>query len=437
MDTVDQLWLLKRIYSNENRYYDNEKGIFLFQRPSGISDHEWDTLEKAGRGPNQLFFPEHGKVLGRLCRLADTWTLAEAADAFLAGLWSAPFLWRGALTAKVIASVMPRHDHTSYRGSPHSCMICGFQARPVDTAYSWCSRMTEGTPLDGEPICHILALEEMDKIGKRPTPTEYDIWTFRAILTVIRQMPPKARYSKLRDALCKERLLPTSKKRIYTSLLESLALIGILDTEEYPGMLTQFTTYAKRDERPNVRVEVQAPLAWWDSSVGIDETALKKLFPAMDCSPVDLANRPTPIPPLAQTITGALEKKRLPHQIIPRSPDAGTGPAEAGDVYGVRIRDDVWVTVYCHRIEGKYAVVEYLDGIFSKMPSKSQLRNTIRPRQNGRWQSKASGIDRTAGVRRIARNIPPPTSDLPEPERISFSTASNLRHLAEWCFALR
>lgn len=429
----DQLWLLKQIYQNENRYYGGEKGQHLYRIPSGIPAEELRRMEACGRTPNRMLLPEHDEILRELSVLSDGWTLAEAADAFLAGLWSAPFLWKCALPAKVMATVMPPHEHTPYAGSADTCMICGFRKRAVDITLSWYERMTGGTPLDGEPAGYVLALREMAQL-ERPVPTEYDIWTFRAILTVIRSMPPGTRYGRVRDALCRERLLPTADRRLYGSLLETLALIGILDTGEYPGMAKEFTTYAKRDMRPSVRVEVQAPLAWWDSSVGINEENLKMLFPETDCSPVSLENRPAAIPPPDRTLTGKLEKKRLPRQRIPKSPDAGSGAAEAGDVYAVRIRDGVWVTVYCHRIEGKYAVVEYLDGVFAQMPSKSRLKQTVRPRGTGRWQTRTSGIDRTPGIRRIARKMPVPVSDLPEPDRSSFSTAADLKRLAHWCF---
>lgn len=405
MDEVNRLWLLRQKYKNDYRYKSN-----------------------------QVFVPKHNEVLEEFYRLAGTWTLQEAAGAFIAGLWSAPFLWQSALTAKLISMVMPPHEHIPYGNSKTTCAVCGYVEHDIDVEKEWYFRMLTGTPLDGEPIGHVLALREMERIGNRPVPTEFDWWTFRAILTVIRSMPPKSRYSKVRDVLWKERLLPTSQKGAYGSLLEALALIGILDTKDYPGMAVRFTDYRTRDNRPNVRVEVQAPLAWWDSSVGIHEDVLKKIFPLLDCTPVDLENRPAPVPPLAQTVTGALEQKKAPRKTYPKSPDAGTGPAAAGDVYAVNIRENIWVTMYCYRVEGSYVVAEFLDGVFSEFPTKSQIQSTVRPRKDGRWQTKVSGIDRTPGVKRIARNIKPPALDLSEHKTITFSGAAEMKYLARWCF---
>lgn len=250
---ADQLWLLKQVYEYDNSYFDDKKKIRLYRIPEKISAESLSALEKMGHMPNQIYMPKHDEIIGEFCRLTDTWTLKEASDAFVAGLWSQPFIWQSALTAKVMAMGLPPHVHTPYGNSKGTCAVCGYRDKAIDITEKWYFLMCQGTPLDGDPIGHVIALKEMEKMGKRPTPTKYDWWTFRAILTVIR---------------------------------------------------------SKRDERPNVRVEVQAPLAWWDSSVGINETALKKIFPEMDCSSVDLTDRPVPIPPLGETVTGQFEKKR-------------------------------------------------------------------------------------------------------------------------------
>ena len=433
MNSIEQLWALQQIYQSDS-YYDAQTDLYLHRIPANFSTDTLDMLKRSGHMPNQFVCPQHDDIWDTFYSLTDTWTLSEAVDAFLAGLWSAPFLWLSALSAKLLAQATPKHSFTPYLGSTTICTVCGFQKKSVDTTLLWHQHMTSGLPLDGDPVGYVYALQEMAKSQQRPTPTNYDLWTFRAILTVIRQMPPKSRYSKVRDALQKEKLLPTSQKGTYCSLLEALALIGILDTPAQPGMATQFTSYQERDLRPSVRVEVQAPLAWWNSSIGINELTLKKIFGEIDCSCVCLTDRPTPIPPLPRTITGALKTKKAPRKKLPTSPDAGKGPVQSGDVYAIRIRDDIWISVYCHAVEGSYTIVEYLDGIFSEMPMKEQLPNVFRLRDNQRWQTKTSGIDRTSGVKRIARNIPAPQTDLPAPDRITFSTAANLAHLAGWCF---
>ncbi|MHA7965418.1 hypothetical protein ACX93W_14890 [Paenibacillus sp. CAU 1782] len=367
--------------------------------------------------------------------MAGQWTLGEAAGAFISSLWSAPIIWRSLLAGKLIAEAMPEHDYTPYPNSD-TCRICGLNAASgTDTTRQWYWRMTSGTPLDGDPFGYVLAFRELASIREAPTPNDYDRYTFRALLTAIRSLPPQMRYSKAAPALKKIGLLPTGKEYGYRDLLENMGLIGLLDTEEYPGMSTAFTSYQKRDERPSIRVEIQAPLAWWDSSIGLNEATLSRLFNGFELSDVSIAEKPIPEPAAKETVAGAFEHKKAPRAKAPKaSPHAGTGAAQGGDVYAVRIREGLWLTVYCHEIKDNRVKVEYLDGIFEEMPGKEQLIMSFRPRKDGRWQSWAASMDSASWVRRVARDIQCPASSMPEPDRIPYDNAKNLKFMADWCF---
>ncbi|WP_338540050.1 hypothetical protein [Paenibacillus tundrae] len=436
MDIVNQLRLLKQIYS-ENMVWDEELQASRHVMPESIPIQDREALETAGRHPNQFIKPQHDETIAELKMLAEHWTLDEAVQAFVASLWSSPMIWRSLLTGKLIASNMPNHEHRPYPSS-EICEICGLSVNQAeDKTIQWYWRMTEGTPLDGDPFGHVLALRELIDVKEKdlPVPNEYDRWTFRAVLTVLRTLPPKTRYSKAAALLKKEGLLPTKTEYVYRNLLETLALIGILDTPEHPGLITAFTSYRERDQRPNVRVEVQAPLAWWDSSVGVNEENLARLFHDFDRRNVLLEEKPAQSPPLDETMLGQLVKRKIVRSKVPKaSPDAGTGSVQPGDVYAVRVREGVWITVYCHELKDNRVVVEYLDGVFPEMPGKSELIMTVRPRPHERWQCSALAIDSTSWVRRVARNMPQPSSMLPVPDRIPFHHAKDLKHMAGWCF---
>lgn len=434
MDVVHQLWLLKQVYS-QSTYWDEEVEASRHPVPETISETDIKELAAAGHSPNQFMRPQHEQTIVALKKLAESWNVAEAAQAFVSSLWSAPMIWRSLLTGKLLADGVPEHEYTPYPSSS-ICQICGLNVNEAtDASLQWYWRMTNGTPLDGNLFGHVLALEELAKEDRIPVPNDYDRWTFCAILTVLRSLPPKTRYSKAAQAIKKERLLPTRSEYAYRDLLETLALIGILDTEDYPGMATEFTTYVKRDQRPNIRVEVQAPLAWWDSSIGINERVLAQLFEGFDLTDISIEERPEQDPDVKETVVGAFEHKRAARTNVPKaSPDAGKGEAKAGDVYAIRIREGLWITVYCHHIEDKRVKVEYLDGIYEEMPAKAELSMSFRPRRDGRWQSLVSAMDSTSWVRRVARDVPCPASRMPEPERVPFQHAKDLKHLASWCF---
>ncbi|MEK3824133.1 MULTISPECIES: hypothetical protein [Paenibacillus] len=436
LDVVQQLKLLQHIYS-ESTIWDEELRASRHNVPEDVSAEQLQALEATGHEPNHFERPQHEDTIRELRTLAERWILQEAAQAFVASLWSAPMIWRSLLTGKLIATSIPDHEYSPYPSS-RKCQICGLDVNDgVDTSLQWYWRMTNGTPLDGDIFGHVLALREMAASQEPPVPNEYDRWTLRAVLTVLRNLPPKTRYSKAADALKKEQLLPTKKVYVYRELLETLALIGILDTPEQPGMITAFTSYAERDKRPNTRVEVQAPLAWWDSSVGINEHNLNLIFGEFDCSDVSLENKPEPNPLASETVIGAFESRRgvgTKAKVPKKSPDAGTGEVQPGDVYAVKVLSGSWVTVYCHEVKDKRTIVEYLDGVFPDMPGKEDLILTVRPRPDERWQCSAIGIDSTSWVRRVARDMPAPNASQPKPESVPFHAAKDLRHMASWCF---
>ena len=391
------------------------------------------SLEDAGHDEDAPPL-DHDVAISLLRGLAADWTLRDAADAWVAGLWSAPFGWRTALTGKVIGAVVPDHAMTPYGGSASTCTECGQDGSGLNGAEQWALRHHDGAPIDAHIPEHVHTLEGFSG-QERPAPTEYDLWALRAVLTVIRALPPATRYSQARDALKKAAILPTSKVWAYQSLLEELALVGILASDEHPGMLTRWSSYAERDRRPNVRVEVQAPLAWWDSSVGIRQEALKAVFGHLDLSDVDLdAPRPTPSPERKLTVTGAPVARRRSPATVP--PSVGEGQAEAGDVYALHLADEKWATVYVHgealTEPRRYVYAEFLEGLHDGFPEVDALGTRVRPRRDGRSAFRVHSLEKLPRCRRIARGVASPLADEPFPDGTPTGNASDFRSMAGW-----
>ncbi len=57
-----------------------------------------------------------------------------------------------------------------------------------------------------------------------------------------------------------------------------------------------------------------------------------------------------------------------------------------------------------------------------------------RPRKDDRWQGRIVPIDSTSWIRRVAKNVSVPESSPPEPDRIPFGWAKDLKFLAGCCF---
>ncbi|MDQ0719350.1 hypothetical protein QF049_000611 [Paenibacillus sp. W4I10] len=179
MDMVTQLSLLKQIYS-ERTLWDEELQASRHVVPDSLSVKDREALEAAGHEPNRFVRPQHDETITELKKVANQWTINDAAQAFVSSLWSAPMIWRSLLTGKLIASSMPSHEHTPYPSS-NTCKICGLSVdQATDTTLQWYWRMTNGTPLDGDPFGYVLALRELAAAQEIPIPNDYDRWTFRA-----------------------------------------------------------------------------------------------------------------------------------------------------------------------------------------------------------------------------------------------------------------
>jgi hypothetical protein len=403
-----------------------------------------DALVQAGMDPHAIWKPDHDEAIRQLRHFASGWTLEDAAAAFVAGLWSAPAAWRSAPIGFLIDRVIPEHPFTpGSEDTAKLCPVCGYEAdHPRQVIAEWSFRLTEGTPLDGEVPGYAQVFAWLG--DGRPEPTEYDRWALGAILAVIRSLPLGTRYSAAAKAIKAAGILQGA--RLPGKVLEDLALIGVLAPETHPGMWERFTTYRERDQRPTVRVEVQAPLAWWDTSVsdhGVRTEVFEAVFGSLDVPAVDLDGpRPAPSPGPKDTLMGGLAARE--RAFTPKETKApasiGSGPVAAGDVWAIRLRPGIWVTAYVHEVRERgrpYANTEYLAGIFPDCPAANDLSDQVQPRYDGRSAMWVHSIEKTPWIRRVAAGLSVPKGDQPRPEGGSWQAAGALRHLAGWHFDLQ
>lgn len=426
--------LLKRIYSGSNNHYFDSAGILCFRIPATFTDEERQRLAAAQLQPNQFVAMAHDECVSRLQDLANAVELRRAADAFVAALVSSHLAWSTVLPATALGLTMPVHA-ASRVAADRPCNSCFHTDAPMDRTQLAFFNLIDGSGwgVNG-PLEAVLALEQALATPQEawPTPSERDIWVFHQLLNLLRTSPARTRYSKAREAINRTGLLAVNTPARCTNLLEGLAFIGLLENPDHPGLFTRFTSAAERDRRPNTRIEVPGPLAWWSGEDGLNERLVERLFGHL---PV-----PSGEPAAPQPVKPAKAAKAQPGTTTARSATI-SGPVAAGDIYAIRYREDLWGALYCHAIEtdargitrGK---VEYLDVLLPVAPTAAQVRGLpYRDRLNGeRCQLWCAGLGKTPGVKRIAAGEPAPTHPHPEPERIPFSSAKELGGLAGWHF---
>ncbi|MET1078880.1 MAG: hypothetical protein ABWY06_12765 [Pseudomonas sp.] len=424
--------LLKRIYSHPNGYIDGDKR-HCHRIPDTVTAEERQQLADAHSMPNQFVSMEHDACISRLQALAGAVELQRAADAFVASLVSSTPAWATVLPAMALGLTLPAH--TASRVAPDRvCNLCFHTDASKDRAQQSYFHQISGSAWgENDPLDAVLALENATAIAADlwPVPSERDTWVFHQLLELLRGLPAAARYSKAREAIKASGLLAVNTPARCETLLAALAFIGVLETPEHPGLFTRFTSSSERDMRPNVRVEVPGPLAWWSSDHGLNEALLERLFGHL------------PVPahePAAPAKVKAPKAAKAPSS----GPKAISGPVAAGDIYAVRYREDLWGAVYCHAEETDArgitrGRVEYLDLLSPTTPSAEQVRGlAYRDRLNGeRCQHWSAGLAKTTGVKRIAVGQPAPVHQQPTPTRISFAGAKELGHLASWHFRFK
>lgn len=211
-------------------------------------------------------------------------------------------------------------------------------------------------------------------------------------------------------------------------VLETLAFAGVLDARPHHGVAEEWVDFSTRDCRPTKFVEVEAPLSYWRGKHGVHWRHAKAVLGITKA----VAAKATPV--RAITASRTPEKAKVP----PTVKRLKRRLAEAGDVWGIRVREDTYVLVYVWEPgDGTrpYARVEYLDWIGSVPPASDEVEGLgLRARYDGRWQMRAHGLHKTTGSVLVATGVSPKTDPRPEPDRTPGGAAKELAWLADACF---
>jgi hypothetical protein len=421
--------LLERIYLGGSTYFDAD-GRYLHKVPSTFSAQDLQALDAAGLPPNALSTATHDEAVTRLRELAARIDLHKAAGAFVTSLSSADLSWQSVLPAACLGLAMPAHEFVPMGEKNPTCRVCFYDGRSaLDLTERALFRSIQGTGwgLYG-PVEAVGALEFALAHPVWPQPSDHDAWTFHSLLELLAGLSAGTRYSLARKELKAAKLLSANTVYRCESTLEALSFISVIENAEHPGLLTGWTSAVERDQRPNIRVEVSAPLAWWSADDGINSAVVERLFGGIR-KPAARPAAPVAAKPKRATAPRAAGRS-LP------------GPVAAGDVYAVRLREDLWTAVYCHEVADdagpERGLVEYLDVLTPAPVTPEQLEGVrYRDRRNGkRWQAWCTGLAKTTGVRRVAQAIvAPPHAQKYEATRLR-TGAKDLRYGADLHFDL-
>lgn len=421
--------LLARLYTPRNRI--RGKGVRI---PRTFPKAELAWLEDVGLAPNQRSELDHGKVVRQIRAARKTVSIQDGARAFLASLG------RGApqgmlLEVALLAHRMPSHPFRS-SGPTGPCHECFMHASEVvDVAEQFLGWHTQGGGLAGDPKWAPLALRRLAAapVARLDADAKGRIGV---ILHTLDNLPDDAPMGGAIQAVrALDVLGPDPKGWRAKSVLETLALAGLLDAPPYHGIADAWLPYIERDRRPNNRVEVEAPLSFWRGRHGVHWGHAKAVLAITRAQAAKAqATRPVAEAPSKAKPRAKAKKSGAPPGVRRQA----RRPAERGDVWAIRVREDTYVLVYVWEVlepGRRFVRVEFLDWIGGTPPEAPAVGDLgLRARDQWRWQYKTHDLHSATGTVLVATDVAPTQDPRPEPKRVPGGSAKDLRWLADACF---
>jgi hypothetical protein len=250
----------------------------MFSTAGGPRDHLVDKGDvDYGMKAGYLFSPlsyKHDTLIRDLILRADASDWQLAASSFLASFGKRRPYLRSFLPSLVVGRRMPVHDFRPGPGYEHRCRICGcLKEYTQDLNVLNFERHMFGGRRHLAPEYIWFCLDRMASEGGA-TADPADIDCFVEILHSLEALPNGTSATGAEIALRHLRF----SKRERLSVIEILAVIGILEDPMHPSFLDQFVAEQHRELPDRRFLDRGYPAEWWRSEYGINRKAVQVIF---------------------------------------------------------------------------------------------------------------------------------------------------------------
>jgi hypothetical protein len=223
------------------------------------------------------FAMSHSQGNDWLYEVLQTVSKEKAVDLFLASLSSRRLDWRSGLPAFAVARQYPDHSYSPTKGHSFICSVCGDysykenEIRNVNLLNQY--RLATGglCQIGMGPVTLAFYLDQFSRL--QPTkPSKQDEEIFWQLIEIIEDSKGDDRATDLEKKLSKAKLFRSGKNE-RREILETLALCGILETEEHKGFYSQYIPVWTREQRGRDSY-LGYPLRWWKAKDKINRNAL-------------------------------------------------------------------------------------------------------------------------------------------------------------------
>lgn len=277
--TIKQLSL---VYGSKgNSDYDLKSDRLVYLKPDSMGESEWEAL-CADADPNLHVVLSHDQFVEKIRVGLKRTSLNDATDSFLRSLAGWP---RGRQRLLSYAYATHLENHEFYqpdidKNPKYVCEVCGVQQHPVvETTWVlhglYCGNATN----ESRVACLVDLEEELTPAGSVDDGRD----VLGALLSVIEEMGEDLPPSKVGQAVGKSKVLGKTNKYERISILQTLAVVGVLPNPEMEPWTDRFVTFRElcdvtNRQQGSARSDVLAPLTGWSSGLGIDWSRAKSLF---------------------------------------------------------------------------------------------------------------------------------------------------------------
>jgi hypothetical protein len=221
---------------------------------------------------------DHDSWVSAARAAADSTTIEEISDAFLAGLTSRRLDLRSALGSYAVARLLP--EHVADYSPGWCCAICGqsppAEAEPADLNVLSFERFKWGGVRTDHVDYVAFDLEQFARAPRLPR-TSDDIRVGRELVNQPRQLPPGTTAA---EAVRHLKMLPGNKAE-RDVVIGILGVCGILETATHRGYANSYVSKRDRQLPGRRHVDQDYPACWWTAEDGVNDEALQIFLPQL------------------------------------------------------------------------------------------------------------------------------------------------------------
>ncbi len=259
--------ILKKVYHHENTDYENEYDYGVIgHKTDFLTNEQKELLAKHNFLPNTMKKYTHDELVDEFLVLKKNkkLTLEFAKALFIKGLTGKVPRFRQTLISYLYLQEITKHEykpHEKYSG----CAICSLPKECTYDRMYWLINEYLGHSWNERPEGFLEELKDILQYEK-PIITEKDEEYLIKLLLSISKAEENETPGQLEKRVGKEKLLPKTDKYARYGILQTLAILEILPSDEKLG------------ERQPFRSDIVMPLSGWRGCLGVDFEKAKEVF---------------------------------------------------------------------------------------------------------------------------------------------------------------